>query len=193
MPENPAPKAVWGAYEFEKIKKSLHSKEDQDLFEFLWLTGARLSSAADARLSDIDMKNRRISFRSSKGPKQSVKTYYFPIYDKLHKFIIELLKRRDNPSISHNYLFTEPSGKPINSKNFTGRVRKVLIRSGLKNNHGDILSLHGLRHSLASRLHEGGLTVNEIKGLLGHSSVTVTEGYIHSDASLLKSKIENIA
>jgi len=193
LPENPKPKAVWGEEEFLQVKKSLHSEKDKDIFEFLWLTGARISSAADVRLTDIDWQQGLIAFRTSKGPKQSVKTYYFPLHDKLFKLIKRVLEKRKKLTISHNYLFYDDEQNPINSKNFTGRVRKVLLRSGLRNNHEGLLSLHGLRHSLASRLHEGGLTVNEIKGLLGHSSVTVTEGYIHSDASLLKSKIENIA
>lgn len=40
---------------------------------------------------------------------------------------------------------------------------------------------HMLRHTFASRLHKNGATVFVIQNLLGHSSVSITERYIHFD------------
>lgn len=193
LPENGRVKSVWREEDFAKFLKYINSSEDQRLLLFLNLTGARLSSAVDCRVTDVDLKRRVLTLRTKKGAQAQVKSYEFPIYDKLLKLLKTHIINRESLGISHDYLFFNKDGMPINSKNFAGRMKKALSRSGLRNNYRGVLSLHGLRHSMASRLHDGGLSVNEIKVLLGHSSVTVTEGYLHADAAAIQAKIEKIA
>ncbi len=38
---------------------------------------------------------------------------------------------------------------------------------------------HTLRHTFATRMLESGVDIYTLKELLGHSSVSVTEGYLH--------------
>jgi len=47
-------------------------------------------------------------------------------------------------------------------------------------NHGYGITLHGLRHSFASQLAANGASENEIRDLLGHTSMAVTRVYTHS-------------
>lgn len=192
LPEKPRQKGVWSDELFEKVKINLNP-QDRDLFTFLRLTGARLSSATRLKIQDVDFDNMLLSFSSKKGSKAQEKVYLFPIYDKLLIFLKPVVERRQALEITHDYLFTRSDGAPFNSKNFAKRVRKVLSKIGANRNDGEVMSLHGLRHTMASVLHDGGMTINEIKELLGHSSVTITEGYLHSDRRQILNKINKIA
>ena len=40
-------------------------------------------------------------------------------------------------------------------------------------------TVHTLRHTFATRMLESGVDIYTLKELLGHSSVSVTEGYLH--------------
>ena len=59
------------------------------------------------------------------------------------------------------------------------RVARVSV--GEKRRHG----MHSLRHSLATRLMEGGTPVEQIADILGHQSVRSTGVYLKSSLGLL--------
>ncbi|WP_169311726.1 tyrosine-type recombinase/integrase [Marinithermus hydrothermalis] len=50
-------------------------------------------------------------------------------------------------------------------------------RAGLEDWHR--ITPHKLRHSYASALVEAGRGINEVKELLGHSSISTTQVYVH--------------
>lgn len=47
----------------------------------------------------------------------------------------------------------------------------------------DGLSLHSVRHTAATRLIEDGASRYDVQKHLGHTSIQVTQGYVHADRS----------
>ena len=60
------------------------------------------------------------------------------------------------------------------------RQRYRFAGVGTRVPHGALV--HALRHSLATRLAEDGATASEIQHLLGHESLTTSQGYIDATA-----------
>ena len=56
-------------------------------------------------------------------------------------------------------------------------VKRVARRAGLKD--WQRITPHKLRHSYASALVEAGRGIDEVKELLGHSSISTTQVYVH--------------
>jgi integrase/recombinase XerD len=56
-------------------------------------------------------------------------------------------------------------------------VKRVAKRAGLRDWHR--VTPHKLRHSYASALVEAGRGIDEVKELLGHSSISTTQVYVH--------------
>ncbi|MDO8738316.1 tyrosine-type recombinase/integrase, partial [Candidatus Deferrimicrobium sp.] len=49
--------------------------------------------------------------------------------------------------------------------------------------------IHAMRHTFASRLVRKGIDLYSVKGLLGHSSITVTERYAHLNPAKLQAAV----
>lgn len=78
------------------------------------------------------------------------------------------------------YVFTTPSGQPVDPRNLFRSITLAARKAGL---HG--VGLHTLRHSAATAWLDGSVNIKAVSDLLGHSSISITgDIYGHtSDAS----------
>ena len=77
-------------------------------------------------------------------------------------------------------IFKNKSGKKIGevSKTFLRTVKELGFNRGIKDRRQKV-SFHTLRHTFASWLAIQGTPILEIKELLGHASLAMTERYAH--------------
>ena len=78
--------------------------------------------------------------------------------------------------------------------------RKHVSTAALRDNHRKVCAtlgdgwttfrVHDLRHTFASMLLDKGVSIDHIQDLLGHSSRTTTEGYLHSHGGALKAAVD---
>jgi len=79
---------------------------------------------------------------------------------------------------------TDETGKTPRQQEVLRTLKRLLRKLGLKER-----SFHSLRHSFLSRLVRRGASVEAVRMLAGHSSLTVTERYVHATASDLRRAI----
>nr|WP_248114499.1 tyrosine-type recombinase/integrase [Bradyrhizobium sp. 2S1]MCK7674095.1 tyrosine-type recombinase/integrase [Bradyrhizobium sp. 2S1] len=75
-------------------------------------------------------------------------------------------------------------------KHHTGLTRWL---QGVSSQDVPGITSHGLRHSFSSTAEDLGYSIPTIKGLIGHSKASVTEGYIHKIDSALLAAADKIA
>ena len=83
-------------------------------------------------------------------------------------------------------LFISQQGKRLNGMSFANRLRFIVKATNNKNIEEKNITLHILRHSIATHLLQKEVPLESIKTFLGHSSLESTQIYTH----LLKT-IEN--
>jgi integrase len=93
-------------------------------------------------------------------------------------------KHEGRPVKLNRFVFVNPdTGKPFTTlkKSWVGWTgRDGVPRPGLMARaHLEDFKFHDLRHDFASRLVQAGVSLYEVKDLLGHSSITLTERYAH--------------
>ena len=78
------------------------------------------------------------------------------------------------PNISHPFVFSCPSGKPLNKDVLRYHFEKACKVAGIEDFH-----FHDLRHTVGSWLVQRGVPLYIVSQILGHSSLETTQRYAH--------------
>lgn len=143
-----------------------------DLVVLLLDTGARYSEIANIPWSRIDLGQRAINLWRSKVQNETVLFMTDRVFD--------TLERRKREAIGP-YLFANKAGRARGYSSLA--IRKALKRAGLNG-----CRIHTLRHTHASRLVQNGLSVYEVKEILGHSDIRTTMRYAHLESRTVAAK-----
>jgi integrase len=138
----------------------------QDMIRFALNTGLRTGEIFTLRWSDVDFEK---SILNVFAPKTQ-KTRAVPINSEARKVLEAWALGRKCEFVFYNL----ETGKPfVDLKSGFGRAcRKAKI---------DGVTWHTLRHTFASRLVNRGVDIVTVQQLLGHSAVTVTMRYTHTN------------
>ena len=72
------------------------------------------------------------------------------------------------------------------------RTRKIIHRTANERIKNKTISIHNLRHSIASHLLEGGMPLQQVRQFLGHDQMETTEIYTHIQQRQIKKMIDDI-
>ncbi len=138
-------------------------------------TGMRKAEILNLKWSNIDFDYEYIELYVTK----SGKSRKIPISTKLMKILKEILA-----SSNSEYVFVNPSTN-ANYIDIHKSFETVLENAKVNN-----FRFHDLRHTAATRMLEKGADIRTVQEILGHSSVSVTERYTHTNAKNKKNAIE---
>jgi integrase/recombinase XerD len=168
-------------------------QRDRAIIAIFYGCGLRRSEGKNLNITDIDLNKRLLFIRKGKGNKQR----YVPIAAKHVADIKDYLQEgREWFLYNHNAnaewncdvhgkslvkkeqandiaFFVSQNG--IRMQEFYQRLTQMKIRAELEKN----ITLHGLRHSIATHLLQSGMDIEEIAKFLGHSSLASTQIYTH--------------
>lgn len=157
---------------------------DRLVAELLYATGIRVSELVGLEVGDID-RSRRVLRVLGKGNKQRTVPFGLPAGEALAAWL------RDGRPV----LATPDSGAAVFLGRRGGRLdpraarRIVHARAAAVPGAPDI-GPHGLRHSAATALLEGGADLRAVQEMLGHASLATTQIYTHVSVERLRSAFE---
>ncbi len=150
---------------------------DWAMAEVLYGTGVRVSELCGLGVRDADLGERTLRVLG-KGDKERVVPFGGPAARALAAWIAV---RGQLAVGAGDALFVGARGGRIDQR----RVRDVVHR--LTASAGQDVAPHGLRHSAATHLLEGGSDLRSVQELLGHASLATTQRYTHVSAERLRS------
>ena len=172
--------------EMEDLAKLWSDKEipllDILILETLYQTGFRKSELCNLLLANVDLDDLQLKI-TGKGNKER----RVPISATLKNSLEEFLKHRQPIPSDVSYFFINKKGKKLNEKFVYRVVKKYLSLVTFKNKKNP----HSLRHSFATHLLENGAKIQEVKMLLGHSSLASTQVYTDANIEQLKKVFNN--
>lgn len=164
-------------------------QRDRAIIAIFYGCGLRRSEGKNLDIADIDLQKKLLFVRKGKGNKQR----YVPIAAKHVQDIKDYLQESREWFLQEHYTnakwFTMKDNKKENADHaaffvgifgnrmheFYARLEQMRKRAGIEKQ----VTLHGLRHSIATHLLQSGMDIEEIAKLLGHSSLASTQLYTH--------------
>ena len=153
---------------------------DRLIVEFLYATGIRVSELCGLDVDDVDI-SRRLLRVLGKGNKQRTVPFGRPALAALDDWLAEgrphLVVADSGPA-----LLLGPRGRSLDPRQARTVVHQTV---GAVDGAPDI-GPHGLRHSAATHLLEGGADLRVVQELLGHSTLATTQLYTHVTVARLR-------
>jgi len=152
---------------------------DTAVLALLYGSGLRISEALSLERKDAPVKGRDMLRVKGKGGKTRV----VPVLPIAREAVAQYLKHCPVALSFDGPLFIGARGKQLSPRIIQLRIARARAALGLP----DTATPHALRHSFATHLLGAGADLRAIQELLGHASLSTTQGYTEVDrAHLLK-------
>jgi integrase/recombinase XerD len=149
---------------------AVREKKQEELkliFALYYACGLRRNEGFKLTVNDIDFNRRTIFVKQGKGYKDRIVPMNNNVYNALQHYIYNF---RNLQKLQHKRLFI--TGAYMLNLSLQ-ELQKV---AGIQNKH---ITLHTLRHSIATHLLQNGMSIESIALFLGHSSLESTQVYTH--------------
>ena len=154
---------------------------DVAVLEVLYASGIRVSELCGLDVNDVDW-SRRVLRVLGKGAKERVVPIGIPAVTALERWLDGARDALVVSPGSGSALFLGARGRRIDPRTVRRVVHELLAHvPGAPD-----LGPHGLRHSAATHLLEGGADLRSVQELLGHATLTSTQIYTHVSVDRLK-------
>ena len=172
------PRAILTQEEVQSLyaatNNSLLGYRDRACLALFYGCGLRRTEGANVELKHIHYEQRLLQVLPGKTKKER----YVP----MSQVVIEDIKRYEQESRpylfnnkNHNYLIVSNKGNPITP----GSIGNFLAPLLAETNITKTISLHNLRHTIATHLLQSGMELTQISRFLGHKSLDSTQIYTH--------------
>jgi integrase/recombinase XerC len=156
------------------------ARRDVAMLELLYATGIRVGELVGLDIDDVDDSRRTLRV-FGKGSKERTVPYGVPAERALHAWLLEGRPELVRPG-SGPALFLGARGRRIDQ-----RAVRTLVHEQVSGVDGaPDLGPHGLRHTAATHLLEGGADLRSVQELLGHATLATTQIYTHVSVERLK-------
>ncbi len=159
------------------------SMRDRALFELAYSCGLRAEELVSLKRADVDHDGEQLRVEG-----KGAKTRFVPVGEQAMAAVRAYLERA-RPALAGaragagdgGELFLSKSGRRLGTSDVRRRLRTWTTRVS-----AGACTPHGLRHSFATHLLDGGADLRSIQELLGHSSVSSTQIYTRVESARLR-------
>ena len=157
-------------HHFTFIQKEAKQEQLKLIFALYYGCGLRKTEGYNLTVNDIDFDKKTIFIRQGKNYKDRIVPMNESVYKALQHYIYNF---RNLQKVNHKRLFIHHTTSLSRSlKELQQTTQNEAIQSKR-------LTLHILRHSIATHLMQNGMSIENISRFLGHSSLDSTQIYTH--------------
>jgi integrase/recombinase XerD len=167
--QSKTPREILTQEQIKKVYQVAQKGVETIILHLCYGCGLRAKELELINIDDTDIQHKTVAVQRGKNNKYRI----IPINDKITQDLNDYLQiiKRTNPT--QTALLLNHNG--VRMKRYTALVRlqKIAKRANINQN----ITLHGLRHSIATHLIENGVKITQVQDFLGHKQLETTEIY----------------
>jgi len=169
--------------EVERIIQAARSAFDRAFVMGLASTGMRFSELAHVRYEDIERFEEdgnvwgkvRVIGKGNKEMMKFIPPMTMAEFDRYFNF--------ERPESKLDYLLVSREGTELDNYSMNRKLQSLARKAGIKN--PERVHNHLFRHSFATNALRNGVDIRLIQDLLGHSDISTTQRYAHTDDRMI--------
>ena len=140
--------------------------------------GLRKSEGINLNIADLHFRSNMLYVREGKGKKRRA----VPMTEKISEELKAYYHQERNGRLNERAFMVNERGTRMHGDSHYDTLKRLTQRAEIEKQ----ITLHSLRHSIATHLLEGGLSVEYVRDFLGHENIDTTERYTHIKAKHFK-------
>lgn len=170
--------------EIKQLFAATTSLKETALLHIFYSCGLRRSEGEALNISDVHFKQQLLYVREGKGAKRRV----VPVTEKVSQELEEYyLNERTGSTVKkvkdQEAFILNKTGNRMNGDQCNNLLKSIVEKSGISKPD---ITLHHLRHSIATHLLQSGMSMEYVRDFLGHSFLETTQLYAKPHAEQLK-------
>ena len=188
--------------EFERVMLKVENKLIEDFCRVAFDTGMRLSELVFLRWVNVDLIKKVIVVGDEVFTTKSRRHRIVPMSVKVFLILdarYRMLERKNTPlppetssgqalsrgDYKNQYVFGKSVSSHYTGDYFSKKFKEACRAAGIDEG----IHLHSLRHSAATRMAQSGAPIVAVKEILGHSSISTTMIYTHTDLEAMRAAV----
>lgn len=178
--------------EIKELYQATETAQERAILSLAYGCGLRVGELVKCNVEDIRLREKILIVPQGKGNKRRVvpmssgvgkdlANYYYNERD-------ELTKGRDYKPNQNAFMLHSRGGR-MNKDTYNKHLKKLIERTGNLEMKEKQITVHSLRHSIATHLLEQGIAVEQVRMFLGHSQLETTQIYTHISQKQLEDLI----
>lgn len=156
---------------------------DRLILELLYASGIRVAELVGLDIGDVD-RGRRVLRVIGKGDKERAVPYGVPAEQALQRWLDTGRPAWSTPASGAALLLGRRGAR------LDQRAARAVVNRATERVSGGGISPHGLRHTAATHLLDGGADLRAVQELLGHASLATTQLYTHVSVERLRTSFD---
>jgi integrase/recombinase XerD len=179
------PRDILTLAEIRELYGVCKNLRERALLSLFYGCGLRRSEVEKLNIRDIHFKSGLLYVREGKGRKRRVIPMSATVNQELRDYYMHERRqyiKHTTPDNQQAFILNN-GGERMRGENMRDQIRKIVQRTRIPKR----LTVHGLRHSIATHLIESGMSLEYVRDFLGHEFIDTTQVYTRITAQQLQS------
>lgn len=188
-PKEKEERTVLDQDEIKQLYQATETAKERAILSLAYGCGLRVGELVNCNVEDIRLREKILIVPAGKGNKRRVVPLSKGVVNDLTAYYYnerdELTKGR-NYKPSQNAFMLHSRGGRMQKGTYNQHLKVLIARTGNLELKEKQITIHSLRHSIATHLLEQGIAVEQVRMFLGHSQLETTQIYTHISQKQLK-------
>jgi integrase/recombinase XerD len=190
-PRETAERTILDQEEIKQLYKVVETAQEKAILSLAYGCGLRVGELTSCNIEDIRLREKILIVPKGKGNKRRVVPISSGVVKDLSDYYYKereaLTKGRDYKPTESAFMLHSRGGR-MRKHTYNKHLKILIERTQNQAIKDKQITIHNLRHSIATHLLEQGIPVEQVRLFLGHSQLETTQIYTH----ISRKQIENL-